>query len=39
MNLIQVDHQINMTSDHSASTNNSFKTYLNAKSFNMFLTL
>ena len=30
MNLIQTNHQINMTS---------FKNHLNAKSFNMFLTL
>ena len=31
--------QINMNTDHSVSRNNSFKSYLNAKSFNMFLTL
>ena len=39
MNLIQTNNQINMASDHFVSTNNSFKSYLNAKSFNMFLTL
>ena len=39
MNLIQTNHQINITSDHSVSTNNSFKSHLNSKSFNMFLTL
>ena len=36
MNLIETNHQINMTSDHSISSNNSFKDHLNAKSFNMF---
>ena len=30
---------VNMTSDHSVSTNNSFKSHLNAKSFSMCLTL
>ena len=39
MNLIETNHQINMASYHSASSNNSFKRHLNAKSFNMFLTL
>ena len=39
MNLIETNHQINMTSDHSISNNNSFKSHLNAKSFSMFLTL
>ena len=39
MNLIQTNHQINMISDHSVSTNNSFKSHFNSKSFNMFLTL
>ena len=39
MNLSQTNHQINMTSDHYVSTNNSFKIRLNAKSFNMFLAL
>ena len=36
MNLIETNHQINMTS---ALSNNSFKSQLNTKSFNMFLTL
>ena len=31
MNLIKTNHQINMTSDHSISSNISFKSYLNAK--------
>ena len=31
MNLIETNHQINMTSDHSISSNISFKSYLNAK--------
>ena len=39
MNLIETNHYINMTSDHSLSSNNSFKNHMNAKSFNMFLTL
>ena len=39
MNLIEANHQINMTYDDSASNNNSFKSYLNAKSLNMFVTL
>ena len=39
MNFIETIHQINMTSDHSVSSNNSFKSHFNAKSFNMFLTL
>ena len=39
MNLIETNHQVNMTSDNSVSSNNSFKGYLNAKSFNMLLTL
>ena len=39
MNLIQTNHRINMTSDHSVSTNNSFKSHLNAKGFSMCLTL
>ena len=38
MNLIETNHLINMTSDHSVSSNNSFKILLNAKIFNMFLT-
>ena len=36
MNLIETNHQINMTS---ALSNNSFKSQLNTKSFNIFLTL
>ena len=39
MNLIETDHHINMASDHSVPNNNLFKIHLNAKSFNMFLTL
>ena len=39
MNLIETNQQINMTSDHSLSSNNLFKSHLNAKTFNMFLTL
>ena len=38
MNLIETDQQV-MTSDHFVSSNNSFKSRLNAKSFNMFVTL
>ena len=36
---IETNHQINMTSDHSVSSLNLFKSQLNAKSFNMFLQL
>ena len=32
INLIETNHQINMTSDYSVSSNNSFKSLLNAKS-------
>ena len=39
MNLIETNHQINMTSDHSVSSKNLFKNHLNAKGFNMVLTL
>ena len=39
MDLIEKNHQINMTCDHSISNNNSFKSHLNAKSFSMILTL
>ena len=39
MNLIETYHQMNMSSDHSVSSNNSFKSHLNANSFNMLLTL
>ena len=38
MNLIETNNQINMTSDHSDSSNNLFKSLLNVKSFKMFLT-
>ena len=31
MNLIEINHPINMTSDHSISSNNSFKNHLNIK--------
>ena len=37
INLIETNHQINMTSDHSVSSNMSFKSHFNAKSFNMIL--
>ena len=39
INLIKTNHQINMTSDNFVSSNNSFKSHLNAKGFNAFLTL
>ena len=39
INLIEANHVINMTSNDSVSSNDSFKSHLNAKSFNMFLTL
>ena len=39
MNLIETNHHINMTSDHYASSNNSFQSFLKTKSSNMFLTL
>ena len=39
MNLTEKKHQINMTSDHYISSNNSFKSQLDTKSFDMFLTL
>ena len=39
MNLIQINHQISRTSDHSVLSNDSFKSHLNANGFNMFLTL
>ena len=38
MNLTETNLQIYTTSHHSVSSNNSFKTHLNAKNFNMFLT-
>ena len=39
MNLSETNYQINIAYDHSFSTNNSFKSHLNANGFNMFLTL
>ena len=39
MKLIETNHQINMTTDHSVSSNNSFKSHLNAKGFSMSLKL
>ena len=39
MNLIDASYQINVTSDHSVSSDNTFKNHLNAKSFNMILRL
>ena len=39
INSIEANHQISMTFDHSGSSKNSFKIHLNAKSFNMLLTL
>ena len=39
INLIEPNHQINLTSDHSVSSNDLFKSHLYATSFNMFLTL
>ena len=35
VNLILTNHQINMTSDHSVSSNDSFKSHLNAKRFTL----
>ena len=39
INLIERNYQINMTSDNFVLSNNSFKSHLSAKTFNMFLTL
>ena len=39
INLFETNRQINMTSVNFVSSNNSFKSHLNAKGFNMFLTL
>ena len=39
LNLIETNHHINMTSDHYVLSNNSFQSFLNTKSFNIFLTL
>ena len=36
VNLILTNHQINMTSDHSVSSSDSFKSHLNAKRFTLF---
>ena len=36
MDLIETNHQINITSENSVSSNTSFKKYFNAKSFKMF---
>ena len=36
MDLTETNQEIKMTFDHSISNNNSFKSHLNAKSFNMF---
>ena len=38
MNLSEKNHQISMTSEHFVSSNNWFKSHLNPKSFNLFLT-
>ena len=39
MNLIEKNHTINMTPDHSISNSNLFKSHLNTKSFDMFSSL
>ena len=39
INLIETNHQIDMTSGKFVSSNNSFKSHLNATRFNIFLTL
>ena len=39
LNLVETNWQINMTSDYSASSNNSFKSHFNAKNFNMFFNI
>ena len=36
MNLIKTNHQINLTSDRSVSSNNSFRSHLNTKSAESF---
>ena len=36
MHVIETNQQINMTFEHSISSNTSFKKHLNAKSFKMF---
>ena len=39
MNLIETNHHININSDHSISSNMSFKSHLNAKRFNINLSI
>ena len=39
LNLVETNRQINMTSDYSASINNSFKSHFNAKNFSMFFNI
>ena len=39
IDLIERNYQITMTSDNFVLSNNPFKSYLSATSFNMFLTL
>ena len=39
MKLIETNHDVNMTSDHSVWSNNAFKSRLNAKNFNLSFTL
>ena len=39
MNVIETIQKINMTPNQSVSSNNLFKSHLNTKSFNIFLTL
>ena len=39
INQIEKNHQINVTSDRYVSSNMSFKSHLNARSFSMFSTL
>ena len=39
MNLIETNHHINIASDHPVSSNDSFKSFLNAEGFNMVLAL
>ena len=39
LNLTETNHQINMTSEHSVSRRKWLESHLNAKSFNMFLTM
>ena len=39
MKLIETNYQVSMTSDYSVSSNNVFRSHLNAKYFNMSFTL